>query len=148
MRKIAILIVTLLVSSFSVDIANSQTELAPLPPNYRAQIVQVISKRYDLTQIRDAGITPPVKKCGLFLCNHWMFCVATVADFKFGDRLFGGGLTYSVISVWFNNGQAEVLGSTMVNGRGSATNKRLNVGGCGGKVTSPFPEIVRGKPLS
>jgi hypothetical protein len=146
MRKVAMLIICLLSSSFAADIANGQTEPAaePVPSNYRAQIVRQMSQAYDLGKIQDAGITPPIFTfVSLVHGRRWVVCVATFED----AVLFG--TFYRMTIVTFKDGQAEILSAAHVKGTGSASRSKVNASGyCQGLTTSPLPEIVRGKPLS
>jgi len=145
MRKVAILILCLLSSSFLADVANSQTKGAPRPPapsNYRAQVIRQMSQSYTVTRIRDAGITQPI----FTTQSRWVVCVAT-----FENAVLFGTL-HRLTTIAFNNGQTEIVNARLVRpGKGStdsAARTMLNVNGpCKGHVTSPLPEIARvGKP--
>jgi hypothetical protein len=153
MRKVAILVICLLSTSYAGNIANSQPK--PLdstssaanaaPSDYRAQVVRQISKAYDVKKIHDAGITPPVfKNVSIFHGTRWMVCVATLEDGIIK------GTFYKLSVIAFKNGQAEIMYFTYPKGQGSPGNMLLNVvaSPCQGLKTSPLPEIVRGKPLS
>ena len=163
MRKVAILVVCLLSSSFLAGIANSQPKAAPnpapkgatnpapkgapAPSNYRAQVIRQMSQAYTVTRIRDAGITPPVYRSVSWLVGlRWVVCVSTFEN----GALFG--TNYRLTTITFNNGQAEIQNARMVRpgpgSTGNASRTKLNVNGpCAGLITSPLPEIVRaGKP--
>jgi len=165
MRKIAILVVCLLSSSFLADIANSQPKAAPnpapkgaanpapkgapnpSPSNYRAQVIRQMSQAYTVTRIRDAGITPPAyRSVSLLVGSRWVVCVTTFEN----GVLFG--TNYRLTTITFNNGQAEIQNARMVRpgpgSTGNASRTKLNVNGpCAGLITSPLPEIARaGKP--
>jgi hypothetical protein len=141
MRKVASLIICLLSGSFPADTAYSQNDrpAKPLPPDYRAQVVRVMSERNDLRKIYDAGITAPFTYWTLVYGTRWMVCVATLQQF-YAHR------GYQVTEISFN-GKAEFMLDNLAIGRGSPSRTKLG-GGCKGNTTSPFPEIVRGKPGS
>jgi len=139
MRKVAVLVICLLTSSFSADIANSQAKGAPnsAPSNYRAQVIRQMSQAYTVTRIRDAGITPPV----FTTKSRWVVCVATFEN----ATLFG--TFHRLTTIAFNNGQAEILEAKIVRpakgSTDSAVRTKLNVSGpCQGLITSPLPEIA------
>jgi hypothetical protein len=145
MRKIAMVVICLLSTSFAADVASSQSKGAPHPPapsNYRAQVVRQMSQAYTVTRIRDAGITTPV----FTTKSRWVVCVATFEN----AALFG--TLHRLTTIAFNNGQAEIVSARMVRpvkGKTDiAAKTKLDVDGpCKGLITSPFPEIARaGKP--
>jgi len=152
MRKVAILLTCLLTSSSVIDVANGQTEQAakPLPPNWRELIARHMLQKYDLSNIREAGITTPAYVwVNLPQWYSWAVCVATMHD---GNR-------YRLFTLSFTkDGQVSDQGETSVRpgGRFGLPGLKVSVGRtklsmrphCVEAPTSPFPEIVRAKPLS
>jgi len=152
MRKVAILLTCLLASSLVIDVANGQTQSAtkPLPPNWRALIARHMLQKYDLSNIREAGITTPAYVwVNLPQWYSWALCVATMHD---GNR-------YRVFTLSFTkDGQVSDEGEVSVRPGGrlgqpgltvSVGRTKLNMARhCPEATTSPFPEIVRPKPLS
>src|SRR5262245_1451064 len=146
MRKVAILMTCLLMGTCAAEIAKTEPAAKEVPPKYRAQIVSQMSQALDLSQIHDAGITPLVVRfVSLMSGTREVVCVITL---KGASSLF----TYKVYQetiFTFKDGQAERGSTNMLKGTGSVSRTKLDVSGpCRGLTTSPFPEIVRGKPPS
>ena len=146
MRKVAILMTCLLMSLCAAEIAKTEPAAKEVPPNYRAQIIRQMSQAFDLGRIHDAGITPLVVRfVSLMHGTREVVCVTTLQ----GAQTTFTFKVYQETIFTFKDGQAERLSTNMLRGTGSVSRANLNVSGpCRGLTTSPFPEIVRGKPPS
>ena len=105
-----------------------------------------MSQAFDLGKVHDAGITPLVVRfVSLVTGTREVVCVTTLqgAQSAFTFKV------YQETIFTFRDGQAERVSTNMLKGTGSVSRAKLNVSGpCRGLTTSPFPEIIRGKPPS
>jgi len=146
MRKFGVL-ACLLASTLVTNVANGQTEPAAPPANWRALVARHMLQKYDLSNIREAGITTPAYVFTTIWQGHgWALCVATMYD---DNR-------YRVYELSFaKDGKVSDMGEVSVRPGGrlgppgaKASVGRTKIGNfryCRYATTSPFPEIVRGK---